>query len=331
MRRPVGRALVRPAAAVLICGLAAACAAARPDPLPSWAEGPTKRALLAFVAETTAAGGPRYVPPEERVAVFDNDGTLLVEKPHYVELMYLADQIGKHIREHPEWGGGERFKRLMKGERDALDLIELPDILKISVDTFAEMTAGEFRRRAGAWLETTRDPRFGRRYTELAYAPQLELMRHLRANGFKVFICTGGGVDFVRVYSVEVYGVPWENVIGSHPRLAFREKDGSFEIMRKVGAGLVNEKDNKPIEIELHLGRRPILAFGNSDGDVEMLEWTESASRPFLSLLLVHDDPDREYAYTKRAGKALSLAKKRPWTTVSMKRDWRRVFPFAPR
>lgn len=331
MRRPACRALARPVAAVLICGFAAACAAAGPDPLPSWAEGPVKQKILSFVAETTAAGGPRYVPPEERVAVFDNDGTLWIEKPHYVELMYLADHVGNHLREHPEWAGMEAFKNLLRARRDALDLIEIPDIVKLSVDTFAEMTAGQFRREAGAWLETTLDRRFGRRYTELAYAPQLELMGHLRANGFKVFICTGGGVDFIRVFSAEVYGVPWENVIGSHPRLAFREKDGGFEVMRRLGEVEVTDKENKPIEIELHLGRRPILSFGNSDGDIEMLEWTERASRPFLPLLLVHDDPDREYAYTKRAGKALSLAKKRPWTLVSMKRDWRRVFPFEPR
>jgi hypothetical protein len=307
---------------------AAPSLSADPDPLPSWAAGPVKEALISFVTGVTARGGPGYVPPEDRIATFDNDGTLWIEKPHYVELMYLLAHIKKRASAQPEWGDREPFRNVLRADRDALDMIEAPDMLKLSIETFAEMTAGEFRREAGAWLEATRDRRFARRYVELVYVPQLELMNYLRGNGFKVYICTGGGVDFLRIFSAEVYGVPWENVIGSHPRLAFREQDGKFEVMRKLGEGLVNDKDYKPIDIELHLGRRPILAFGNSDGDIEMLEWTESDTRPFLSLLLVHDDPAREYAYTKRSGKALELAKKQPWTLVSMKRDWRRVFAF---
>jgi hypothetical protein len=290
-----------------------------------------RQAIVAFVRDVTTKGGPRYVAPEDRIATFDNDGTLWIEKPHYVELMYLLDHIRKRAPEHPPWEHRQPFRDLLRGESGFLDLIEIPDLVKLSIDAFAEMTTEQFSHEAGTWLGTARHPRFNRLYKELTYAPQRELMDYLRDNGFQVYICTGGGVDFLRIYCWGAYGVPWANVIGSHPKIEFRERDGGYVILRKVGEGLVNDKENKPLNIELHVGRRPILAFGNSDGDIEMLEWAESTMRPFLSLLLVHDDPAREYAYTNRSEKALDLANKHPWTLVRMKSDWLRVFPFNDR
>jgi hypothetical protein len=298
-------------AMVFLCALsnvAATQPAPAQDPLPSWQEGPAKQAILQFVKDVTTEGGPKYVPPAERIATFDNDGTLWVEKPLWVEGIYVLEQKGLNENDMPKW-------------------LEEVDAVTLFIPTHGGMSTGSFDDRVKLWLDTARHSRFSRKYTDLVYQPQLDLMNYLRANGFRVFVCTGGDVDFVRMYSKPVYGVPEECVIGSHVKLEYEDKHDHPDVMRMKEIRSLNVNKAKPENIELFIGRRPILAFGNSDGDLEMLQYTADNPRPSLCLLVRHDDADREYAYDKGADKVQKAAAQSGWLVVSMKNDWRRLFP----
>jgi hypothetical protein len=317
-----------------------ASAEARPaevDPLPSWNDGAVKRRILAFVRATTDRGGPDYVRPEDRIATFDQDGTLWVSHPLYTQAVFALDRVAELAPEHPEWRDREPFKTVLFGDEAALARLTEQDVAEILAATHAGTSTDEFRALVEAWLARAKDPRFQRPYTELAYLPMLELLGYLRANGFRTYVVTGGGQEFVRVYSEEIYGVPPEQVIGSSIATRYEVRGGKPVLVRDPEVFFVDDKGGKPVGIHLFVGKRPILAFGNSDGDREMLEWTTGGGRAGLGLLLLHTDAAREYAYGPAAGlpdtrvgafsqALLDEAKRKGWIVVDMKRDWKRVF-----
>jgi hypothetical protein len=328
-------------AAILTATLLAGCAspeAARPgasrDPLPSWNRGPAREAIVDFVRATTDRTSPKFVPPEERIAVFDNDGTLWVEQPAYAQLSFALDRMRAMAPEHPEWKDHEPFATVLKGDRAALAEFTVQDIVKIVAATHSGMTVEEFHDLAKQWLATAQHPRFKRPYTELVYQPMLEVMRYLRANGFKTYIVTGGGQEFVRACAEGVYGVPPEQVIGSAGLVKYGYgKDGQPELVKLPKALLIDDKAGKPECINLIIGRRPIAAFGNSTGDQQMLEYTQTGAGARLLMLIRHDDAAREYAYGPDSNigtfsdDLATEARHRGWTVVSMKDDWKVVFP----
>jgi phosphoglycolate phosphatase-like HAD superfamily hydrolase len=302
------------------------------EPLPSWNEGAARQAIARFVEAATTPASPRFVRPAERLAVFDNDGTLWAEQPLYFQLAFALDRVKALAPQHPEWKDQEPFDSLLKGDlKGALAGGEhaIPDIV---MATHAGMTSEEFAAVAKRWLSTARHPRTGRLYTEMVYQPMLELLDYLRANGFKTFIVSGGGVEFLRVFAEEVYGIPPEQVIGSSIRTKYEVRDGRPAISRLPDIDFIDDKAGKPVGIHRFIGRRPVLAFGNSDGDFEMLEWTTAGDGARLGLIVHHDDAAREWAYDRdsavgRLARGLDEAPKRGWIVVSMKDDWRQVFP----
>ena len=319
--------------------LAAACLAAAGaarsdvDPLASWVDGAAKKTILAFVADVTKVGGPRFVPAPERIAVFDNDGTLWAEQPMYVQLAFALDRVKALAPQHPEWKTKQPFKAVLDGDMNAVAASGEKGLLDLVVATHAGMTTSEFTVIASDWLATTRHPRFGRPYTDLVYKPMQDLLAYLRAHGFKTYIVSGGGVEMIRIFAERVYGVPPEQVIGSTIATEYRPARGAPALVRLPRVDFIDDKAGKPVAINRFIGRRPILAFGNSDGDFQMLEWTTSGPGPRLGLLVRHDDAKREYAYDRQSAfgrleKALDEAPKRGWTVVSMKADWNRVFGF---
>lgn len=302
------------------------------EPLPSWDEGRAKKAILGFVARVTKEGSRDFVPVPERVAVFDNDGTLWCEQPLYVQAVFALDRVKALGKRRPEWKDKKPFSAILSGGRKALGKLSKHDVASVLAATHAGITTEEYARVAGDWLATAKHPRFKRRFTECVYQPQVELLAYLRANGFKTYLVTGGGVDFVRAFAEEVYGVPPEQVIGSSGKTRFELRDGKAVLVKLPAIGNVDDREGKPINIHLHIGRRPILAFGNSDGDLQMLQYTDSGPRPRLMLLVHHDDAEREYAYDRKSAigrldKALDEAGRRKWTVVSMKGDWKTIFP----
>ena len=307
----------------LILALAGASAPASTDPLPSWRDGQAKQRLLSFVVAVTQEGGERFVAPEDRIAVFDNDGTLWVEKPTYTQVFFVLDRLDRLAPQHPEWRTTQPYQAAL--ERD-LGALGVPDLLKLVVATHAGMTQAEFQAEAARFFATARHPRWKRPYQDLVYQPQLELLEHLRGNGFQVFIVTGGGRDFVRSVSEPVYGVPRHMVVGSSLQTEFE----SGARLRRLGEIVepVNDKAGKPVNIARQIGRRPILAVGNSDGDLEMLQYSAGHGARSLQVLIHHDDPEREYAYDHGAEKALAAVAEHGWVRVDMNRDFRRVFPF---
>ena len=275
------------------------------------------------------------MPPAERIAVFDNDGTLWVEQPMYTQLAYVIDRVKTLAPEHPEWKDEQPFKAVLTGDLEALKTSGMDGVDKLLAATHANMTTVEFERIVGDWIASARHPRFDRLYTQVVYQPMLELLDYLRANGFKTFIVSGGGIDFMRPWAERVYGIPPEQVIGSQIAMRYEVRDGMPVMMRKPEIAFIDDKAGKPVGIQRHIGRRPILAFGNSDGDYQMLEWTTAGPGKRLGLILHHDDGEREYAYDReshvgRLSKGLDDAGSKGWTLVSMKRDWSRVFPAAP-
>jgi phosphoserine phosphatase len=305
------------------------------ESLPSWKDGAAKTAITAFVTEVTTASSPSFVPPPERIAVFDNDGTLWVEQPMYTQLAFVIDRIKTLAPEHPEWKDEQPFKAMLTGDLDALKASGMEGVTKLLAATHANMSTAEFERIVGDWIASARHPRFDRLYTQVVYQPMLELLDYLRANGFKTFIVSGGGIDFMRPWAERVYGIPPEQVVGSQIAIEYEVRDGVPVMMRKPEIAFIDDKAGKPVGIQRHIGRRPILAFGNSDGDYQMLEWTTADPGKRLGLILHHDDGEREYAYDReshvgRLSKGLDDAGSRGWTLVSMKRDWSRVFPAAP-
>lgn len=306
----------------------------RADALPSWNDGAVKSRLVGFVEQVTDPESSSYVPPAERIAVFDNDGTLWAERPVYFQLLFALDRVKALAPKHPEWKAEEPFASLLKGDLEGALAGGEQAVAKIVMATHAGMTTEEFARIVRDWLATARHPVTKRPYTEMVYQPMLELLAFLRANGFKTFIVSGGGVEFLRPWTEQVYGVPPEQVVGSSIEVKYEVRDGEPVLTRLPEINFVNDGAGKPVGIHRHIGRRPILAFGNSDGDFEMLEWTTAGAGPRLGLLVHHDDAGREFAYDRqshvgRLERGLDEAGKRGWVLVSMKGDWRTIHPPA--
>ncbi|MEZ5832624.1 MAG: HAD family hydrolase [Dongiaceae bacterium] len=309
----------------------ASAPAATADPLPSWREGPAKAAILDFVARVTS-GGADFVPPEQRIAVFDNDGTLWAEQPVYFQLAFALDRIKVLAPQHPEWKDTEPFKSVLAGDQKGLAAAGEKGLLEIVAATHSGITTDEFSSIVADWLSTARHPRFNRLYDELVYQPQLELLNYLRSNGFKTFIVSGGGVEFMRVFAEKVYGIPPEQVVGSSGVVTFELRDGSPVLVKQPKVEFIDDGPGKPVGINRFIGRRPILAFGNSDGDQQMLEWVAAGSGARFMGLVHHTDADREWAYDRQShigklDKAMDEAKEKGWTIVDMKKDWVNIFP----
>jgi phosphoserine phosphatase len=323
------------APALLLAGLVAAGALAAPaaaDTLPSWQDGAARRAIVDFVAATTTPTSPSFVPPAERIAVFDNDGTLWGEQPYYYQLAFALDRVRALAPDHPEWREQQPFKAALAGDLEAVLAGGNEALLELIMATHAGLTTEEFAGIVRDWLATARHPRTGRPYTAMVYQPMLELLAYLRANGFKTFIVSGGGIEFLRVFAEEVYGVPPEQVVGSSIRTTYEPVDGKPALVRQPKVNFIDDKAGKPVGIQQHIGRRPVLAAGNSDGDFEMLEWTTAGPGARLGLLVRHDDAEREFAYDRasaigRLDRALDAAPGRGWLVVSMQNDWRTVYP----
>jgi len=313
-------------------------AGAQTDPLPSWNEGAAKRAIIAFVKDTTEQSGARFVPPEERIATFDQDGTLWVEYPIYAQVMYCLGRVPAAVKAKPALAKIEPFKTVMSGNREAMAKLSVQDLVKIAAATLTGMSVEEFSAQVKKWLETAKDPRWKRPYTELTYLPMQEVLQYLRVNGYMTYIVTGGGQDFVRVYSERIYGVPPEQVVGSAGATEYGYGKDGKPFLTKVPKLLLNDDHaGKPEGIHLMIGRRPQAAFGNSIGDQQMLEYTNAGNGARLAMLVLHDDAKREYAYGPAEGlpntkigtftQALyDQAKRQGWTVISMKDDWKRVF-----
>jgi phosphoserine phosphatase len=320
-----------PLAAIALA--AAASAPAQPaDPLPSWNDTASRRRIVEFVKTVSEPGGKGFVPPAERIAAFDNDGTLWAEQPMYVQLAFALDRVKALAPKHPEWKTTPPFSAVLSGDMKAVAASGDKGLLDLMVATHAGMTTDEFAATASDWLAKARHPRFARPYTETVYQPMLELLAYLRANGFRTYIVSGGGIEMIRAFSERTYGVPPEQVVGSTIATEYRVKDGVPAIVRLPKVDFVDDKAGKPVGIHKFIGRRPILAFGNSDGDFQMLEWTTSGPGPHLGLILRHDDAEREYAYDRkspfgRLDKALDEAPGKGWQVVSMKGEWKAVFP----
>jgi phosphoglycolate phosphatase-like HAD superfamily hydrolase len=326
---------IRSVALLILAWVSAAASLAQtPDPLPSWNDGANKRSILEFVARLTRDGDPDFVPPRERIAVFDNDGTLWCEQPLYVQLVFALDRVKTLAARHPEWTRQEPFASLLKGDVKAALAGGEPAIARIVAATHAGMTTDEFADLVRDWLATARHPRFKRPYTDLAYQPMLELLRYLRGNGFETYVVSGGGIEFVRVFSEGVYGIAPEQVVGSSSKLKLEWRDAKPVLVKLPDVQFVNDKAGKPIGIQLHIGHRPVIAVGNSDGDFEMLEWTTAAGKGSrLGLLIHHDDAEREFAYDRdsivgKLSRGLDEAQMRDWLRVSMKNDWNHLFAF---
>jgi hypothetical protein len=305
---------------------------ARADDLPSWNDGAAKAAIVEFVTRVTTDGGPDFVPVPERIATFDNDGTLWSEQPLYFQLIFMVDRVKALAPQHPEWQTEEPFRSVLAGDvKGALGGGEAA-IVKLGMATHAGMTTDEFDKIVTDWLAAARHPKLKRPYTDLVYQPMLELLVYLRANGFKTYIVSGGGIEFMRSFSEKVYGVPPEQVIGSSIKMKFEMREGKPVIVRLPTIDFIDDGPGKPVGIEKFIGRRPLAAFGNSDGDLQMLQWTAAGAGPRFVLIVHHTDAEREWAYDRKSpigklDKALDAAKERGWTVVSMKDDWKAIYP----
>lgn len=330
-RRTVLTALLGSVAGAVV--LSKSPAVAQSDPLPSWNHGKAKQSILDFVTAVTLEGSTDFVPATERIATFDNDGTLWVEHPMYTQLAFALDRVKTLAPQHPEWKDNQPFKAALDGDMETLSASGERGLVELLMATHANMKVAEFERVVKEWITTARHPRFKRLYTELVYQPMLEVMALLRANGFKTFIVSGGGIEFMRVWTDQIYGVPPEQVVGSSIKTRFQVEGGVPELFRLAEANFINDGPGKPVGINEHIGRRPIAAFGNSDGDLEMLQWATKAIGRRFGLIVHHTDGEREYAYDQnthfgRLDKAtLDAAAANRWTVVSMKDDWRRIFP----
>jgi hypothetical protein len=302
-------------------------ARAQTDPLPSWNDGKAKRTIVAFVKKVTTSGTADFVPPDERIATFDNDGTLWAEKPLYVQLFFALDRVRELAPQHPEWKDKEPFASLLKGDMKGVLAGGEHAIVEIVMATHAGMTTQAFEEIVNDWIAKARHPQTRRLFTEMVYQPMLELLAFMRANGFKTFLVSGGGVEFMRPWAGAVYGVPPEQIVGSSIRTRYEMRNGQPVLVRLPAIDFIDDKQGKPVGINSHIGRRPIAAFGNSDGDLQMLEWTAAGHGARFALLVHHTDAVREYAYDKGAEKALEEATAKGWTVVDMKHDWKVVYP----
>ncbi len=320
--------------AAVVLAVAAAQAPAQTDPLPSWNDGPAKRAIVAFVNITTDKASPKFVPPAERVATFDNDGTLWAEQPLYAQLLFAIDRIRALAPQHPEWKTKEPFASLLKGDVNTALAGGDKAMADIVMVTHAGMTTEQFEAIVRAWLAKAKHPKTGRLFTEMVYQPMLELLAYLRAKGFKTFIVSGGGIEFMRPWTEKVYGIPPEQVVGSSIQTKYEIRDGKPVLVRLPAMTFINDKAGKPVGINSHIGRRPVAAFGNSDGDRQMLEWTQASGSGRLMMLVHHDDAAREWAYGAKSkigtfsDSLMAEAKKQGWIVISMKNDWNKIFTF---
>ncbi|MBW1937797.1 MAG: haloacid dehalogenase-like hydrolase [Deltaproteobacteria bacterium] len=323
--------------AVLTMGLALVFAALATgqtnDALPSWNERASKQAITQFVKDVTTEGEAGFVPPAQRIAVFDNDGTLWSEQPMYFQLVFALDRVKALAPMHPEWKDKQPFKAVLEGDLKTVLVGGEHALLEIVMATHAGNTTEEFSQIVKDWLATAKHPKTGRPYSDMVYQPMLELLAYLRANGFKTYIVSGGGIEFMRPWTERVYGVPPEQVIGSSIKTEFELRDGKPVLVRLPVINFINDKAGKPIGINQYIGRRPLASFGNSDGDLQMLQWTTAGSGTRLACLVHHTDADREWAYDRsssigRLDKALEEAQAKGWTVIDMKRDWKIVFPF---
>lgn len=311
---------------------AAAQTAAAAGPLPSWNDGASKQSIINFVTAVTREGSPDFVPVPQRIATFDNDGTLWSEHPMYVQLAFALDRVKAMAPLHPEWKNKQPFKAVLDGDLKALAESGERGLAELIMVTHAGMTSDEFAKIVSDWLATARHPRFKRPYTEIVYQPMLEVLAYLRANGFKTYIVSGGGIEFMRPWSERVYGVPPEQVVGSSIKTRFEMRQGRPELFRLPEVNFIDDKAGKPVGINEFIGRRPIAAFGNSDGDLEMLQWTTMSGGRRLGLIVHHTDVEREYAYDRdtefgKLDKALDAAAINKWTVADMKKDWKVIFP----
>lgn len=303
------------------------------DPLPSWNEGPSKQSILDFVQRVTEANGSNFVPPELRIATFDNDGTLWSEQPVYFQVAFALDQVRLMAKQHPEWKTTEPFKTVLSGDSHALAKLSEKELLLIVAATHSGMTVEQFRQTVLDWIATARHPRFNRPYTDLVFQPMLELLGYLRGNGFRTFIVSGGGIEFMRPWVEKIYGIPPEQVIGSSGETKYEMVNGTPALIKLPKVEFIDDGPGKPVAINRFIGLRPILAFGNSDGDQQMLEWTAAGKGARFMALVHHTDAVREWAYDRHASvgkldKAWDEAVRRGWLVVDMKRDWKVIYPF---
>ena len=334
--RPDRRSVLAVLTAAVACGFDGCGALAQSDPLPSWNDGAAKRTITDFVARVTTQGGAEFVPPAERIAVFDNDGTLWCEQPEYFQAVFALDRVRAMAPQHPEWRETEPFKSFLAGDKEALAALGEKALLVLVEAAHSGMTTDDYAKSVANWLARTKHPRFNRPYNELVYQPMVELLGYLRSNGFKTFIVSGGGVEFMRVWAEKAYGIPPEQVVGSSGVVKFEiGADGKPELMKLAKVEFVDDGPGKPAGINRFIGRRPILAFGNSDGDWQMLQWTTAGNGARFAGIVHHTDADREYAYDRpskigQLDKAWEEAKAKGWTVVDMKQDWKTVFPDKP-
>jgi len=303
------------------------------DPLPSWNDGKNKQAIIAFVEKTTREGSADFVPPAERIAVFDNDGTLWSEQPMYVQLAFAIDRVKALAAKHPEWKTKQPFKAVLEGDKETLLAGGEKALVELIMATHAGNSVEEFQQIVLDWLSTARHAKTNRLYTEMTYQPMKEVLDYLKVNGYKNFIVSGGGIEFMRPWTEKVYGIPPEQVIGSSVRTTFTMQNGQPVLIRLAELNFNNDKEGKPVGINQHIGRRPIAAFGNSDGDLQMLQWSSAGSGVRLGAIVHHTDGAREAAYDRKShigklDKALDLAPQSGWIVIDMKKDWNRVFSF---
>jgi phosphoglycolate phosphatase-like HAD superfamily hydrolase len=318
--------------ALIVVVAAARTAPAQSDFLPSWNDGPAKRAIVEFVEKVTKDGGPDFVPADRRIATFDNDGTLWCEQPMYFQMIFAFDRIRATASDHPEWKEKAPFQYALAGDLQKFGASGEKGLLDIMAATHAGMTVEEFQAIVREWIRAARHPRFRRPYNECIYQPMHELLVYLRASGFKTFIVSGGGIDFMRPWVPDAYGIPPEQVVGSSGVVRFELRDGKPTLIKLSKVDFIDDGPGKPVGINRFIGRRPLMAFGNSDGDLQMLQWTTAGAGPRFGLVVHHTDAEREYAYDRdsnvgRLDKAWDEAELRGWTVVDMKNDWRMIFP----
>ena len=320
--------------ALLVIALAGLTTAKAQDPLPSWNDGKTKQSIVTFVEKVTKEGSVDFVPPNERIATLDNDGTLWCEQPIYFQIMFALDRVKALAPQHPEWKDKEPFASLLKGDLKGALAGGEKALMEIVAVTHSGMTTEEFEKLVKDWIATAKHPVIKRPLLEMVYQPMLELLAYLRANNFKIFIVSGGGVEFMRVFAEKTYGIPPEQVLGSSGKLKFDLRDGKPELVKLPAINFIDDKDGKPVGIQTYIGRRPIAAFGNSDGDLQMLQWTAAGAGARFCLYVHHDDAAREFAYDRKShigtfDKGWDEAVAKGWTVVSMKDDWKTIFPPA--
>ena len=316
----------------LVLAFALALPAIAQDPLPSWNDTAPKKAIVAFVEKVTKAGSPDFVPPVERIATFDNDGTLWAEQPIYFQFAFTRDRVKALVPQHPEWKTKSPFSKLISTPKEEMVEVSEREMMEMIMVAHAGMSTEEFSKIVSDWIATAKHPKTGKLYTEMVYQPMLELLAYLRANGFKTFIISGGGIEFMRPWTEKVYGIPPEQVVGSSGKLKLEMRDGKPVLMKLPEINFIDDKEGKPVGIQQHIGRRPIAAFGNSDGDLQMLQWTTAGSGLRFALIVHHTDAEREWAYDRKShlgklDKSWDEAIAKGWTVVSMKDDWKSIFP----